>query len=58
MNEWAAEAIQALKELSGEPEGAHGEAEDIVMDFLRNAGYAKVAEAFVHARERIGFWYA
>ena len=52
-------AVSNLNDLTnGDPEMAHGSAEDIVMEFLRVEGYRDVAEAFENAVERCNFWYA
>ena len=53
------EAVEALNNLScGDPESAHGQAEDIIMEFLASNGMGEVSDAFEKARDRIGFWYA
>ena len=49
--------LDALKDGDDE-EVAHGEAEQILMAFLRGNDFAKVADAFEAARDRVGFWYA
>lgn len=52
------EAVNALNNLPGDPEIAHGQAEDIIMEFLASNGMGEVSDAFEKARDRIGFWYA
>ncbi|MFY3456965.1 hypothetical protein ACOTJD_09910 [Achromobacter xylosoxidans] len=53
------QAIDRLNALtSDDPEAAHGEAEDILCEFLADGGYAAVVEAFLAAAARVGFWYA
>ncbi len=55
-------ADQACEELnaltSADPESAHGEADDVVMEVLRLHNLSHVADAFERASERCGFWYA
>lgn len=51
-------AVTKLDELNGDPEGDHGAAEKILLEYLRLRGETAVAEAFERARERVGFWYA
>lgn len=41
-----------------DPESAHGRAEDIICQFLKDNGFGDVAEAFEAARDRVGFWYS
>lgn len=53
------ESVQALNNLSGgDPEFAHRQAEDIIMEFLASNGMSEVSDAFQKAKDRIGFWYA
>ena len=54
------QAIKRLKAMPahGDSESLHGEAEDILLDFLRSQGHSEVANAFEEARDRVGFWYA
>ena len=53
---------EAVKELNaitnGDNEYAHCQADKILKEFLRSNGYAKVADAFDEADDRVGFWYA
>ena len=51
-------AVTKLDELNGDPEVDHGNAEKILLEYLRLRGETAVAEAFERARERVGFWYA
>jgi hypothetical protein len=52
------EAVAALRALQrGNSEARHSEADDILIAFLRDAGYADVADAWCEAEERIEFWY-
>lgn len=53
-------AVQLLDALDdGDPEAAHGDAEEIVMAFLRASDDGEaVANAFERAQKRVGFWYA
>jgi len=43
---------------SGDTEHDHGEADDILVDALRYLGQTELADAYVAAKERSGFWYA
>lgn len=53
------DAVMMLDRLDdSDPESAHGEAEDILMAFLKANEFPEVAEAFEKARDRVGFWYA
>ena len=53
------ECVFALETLGDEdPEGAHVEADAILLDYLQTHRAGAVAEAYNKARERIGFWYA
>lgn len=53
------QAVFALDGLEpGDNEAQHGNAERILLDFLRNNGHTAVADAFERARDRIEFWYA
>lgn len=52
-------SIKALQTLDPrDPEVAHAEAEDVLLNYLRKTGDADLADAFVRARDSIGFWYA
>lgn len=55
-----ADAISRLSALEAgtDAERAHGEAEAILLRFLREIERGEVADAFEAARERVGFWYA
>ena len=50
------EALQRLRELqkSGDPEGAHSQADDVLCDLLRAVGYGDVVVAW----EAVDRWYA
>ena len=52
------EAVRCLDGLAGDPESAHGFADQYLVDFLKNAGFTRVAEAYERAEKRVGFWYA
>lgn len=54
------EAIDGLRNMSAnsDSEFAHGEAEKILCDFLRDIGHAEIANEFEAARDRVEFWYA
>ena len=53
------EVIERLNALTkGDPEIAHGEADDLLIAFLRWSGHSNVADAWVAACDRVGFWYA
>ena len=53
------EVIERLNELTdGDPESAHSEADRLITDALLIAGMRDVAEAYIAARDRVGFWYA
>ena len=53
------ETVKSLDGLtSGDPESAHGLADQCLIDFLRGAGFASIAEAYERAEKRVGFWYA
>jgi len=53
------EAVKALNNLTeGDPEIAHGEADDILCKFLSDNGFREVADAYEEAYLEIGFWYA
>lgn len=51
-------AIAELDALGGDPEGAHSDADKILLRFLHDTGYSEVAFAFERAYNRVGFWYA
>lgn len=50
------EALQELKELkdSGDPESAHGRADDVLCNLLKTLGYKDVVEAYATVPK----WYA
>jgi hypothetical protein len=53
-----AEAVKLLNAIkAGDNEGAHSEADDILIAFLFKEA-PEVASAWVGAEERMGFWYA
>jgi hypothetical protein len=45
-------------EYGSDEEAAHGTADDLLIEFLREIGYEDVADAYEAARDRVGFWYA
>lgn len=53
------EVIERLNALTaGDPDSAHGEADRLLTDALLIAGMRDVVEAYIAARDRVGFWYA
>jgi hypothetical protein len=59
LQEGMTEAIETLDGLpSDDPEVAHGQAEQVLLDYLCANGACELADAFKRARGRIGFWYA
>lgn len=50
--------VAALDNLGGDPKRAHETAVDVVLGHLRELGQAEIADAFIRARDRVGFWYA
>ena len=53
------EVIEELTALTDDdPEAAHDEADRLLLHTLRLAGMADVVEAYMDARDRVGFWYA
>ena len=52
------EALEALASLHGDPEEAHGAADEILTMFLRGIGHHDIADAFWAASDKIGFWWA
>jgi len=53
------EAVYQLRALRpGDSEAAHGQAEDILLQYLAAIGAKQLANEFEKARDRIGFWYA
>ena len=55
---WEQAAIEALNNLPLDEEAAHGLADDILCNALRDAGYGDIVRAYEAAEERITFWYA
>ena len=43
---------------SGDPESAHGRADDLLCLALRGLGVGEVADAWESACMRVGFWYS
>ena len=55
----AEDCVELLDNLDGgDPENAHGFAEQYLQDFANEAGFPEVSDAFDRASKRIGFWYA
>lgn len=53
------EAIDKLNAMGREDiEGAHWDADEILLKFLEANGFPKVAMAWRVASSRVGFWYA
>jgi len=53
------EAIKKLDELTiDDSEMAHFQRDCILIDFLRQNGFEKLAERAEEAEQEIGFWYA
>ena len=54
------EAIEQLNAIDGgDPEIAHGAADNILLTFLEDNGFEEVAQSWVSAESRAGgFWYA
>jgi hypothetical protein len=54
------DAIKALNDMpeNGDSEYLHGEAEDILLAYLKAIGAGELSSAFDKARKRVGFWYA
>lgn len=51
--------VARLNKLSdADPESAHAEAEEVLIDALNECGLEDIASAFVDAVDRCGFWYA
>ncbi len=51
-------AIAAMKELQGDPEEDHMDADRILLAYLVGLGKPEVARAWLEAKERCSFWYA
>jgi hypothetical protein len=53
------EAVERLEALTwADPEHAHSEADKILVEVLRANGLHEVAEAYMAAMVRVGFWYS
>ena len=52
------EATKRLSALNNDHEGAHIEADDILLEVLEANGFAGVASAYRNAEDRIGFLHA
>lgn len=55
------EAVAAFREElkdSADNEGAHCVADAFLLEVLRQAGYPKLAEAFLTTSDEMPFWYA
>ncbi|WP_368647924.1 hypothetical protein [Castellaniella ginsengisoli] len=52
------ERLRDIAQRKGDPESAHGDADDAVMQFLREIGHGEVADEFERASEIVPFWYA
>lgn len=53
------EAIKELDAINADKEMAHVEADAVLIQFLRDNGFADVADAWTNCEERHnGFWYA
>lgn len=54
------QAIFLLNELkkSVDKEDAHGQADKILLEFLRSNGHEEVAKTYEKVRDKVGFWYA
>lgn len=54
------EAISALEKWheGSDEEIAHGLCDEVLVNFLYDNGYEDVAQAWMDARTRVGFWYA
>ena len=55
--------IKAVNELNkmksgDDEEWAHGEAESILFEMLKELGFGDASDAYKNARDRVGFWYA
>ena len=52
------EALEKMNNLTQDEEIAHSEAEDILLQYLRDLGHGELSDAFEQAIDEIGFWYA
>ena len=56
------ELIRRIKEIQDDrtldTEGAHGAADDLLLEFLKAIHYDQAAEAWEDLREEADFWYA
>lgn len=50
--------ITELKSRAGDPEGAHCEADKLLLEALRELGFGELADAFEETRETVVFHYA
>lgn len=53
-------AIERLNELTANDDNeiAHHVADSTLVQFLKDNGHGDVAEAWLEAKQRVGFWYA
>ena len=54
------EALSLLRQEleSGDPEGAHCNADNVLLAFIRGLGHDEVADAWAKVSRDVGFWYA
>lgn len=53
------EAVDKLDAIErGDNEAAHSQADQILLDFLRNHSFGDIAQAWENACKRAGFWYS
>ena len=52
------EAVRKLDALEGDQEAAHGDADDILLRYLKHHDAKEIADAWERACERVGFWFA
>ena len=51
------EAVNALARIDdGDPERAHGQADDVLLTFLKESGFEEVATAYNDLVDRCGWW--
>ena len=50
--------ILIMRDLPKDPEMAHGDADEILLEMLYELGYCAIVREFRQVRDRIGFWYA
>jgi hypothetical protein len=53
----AVELLDGMKQ-NANPDHAHREADGILRDLLRSQGFGDVADAFINAHDRVGFYYS